>query len=113
MHRAHKNSFSSQKCPINSSPPRICTPLPKTGASRARDNHDHPEQHISEEPNPTIVDEWSAIRKQIQVGHTTGDYGVDDFLPGLLANYRMTTTIEPGALETCKPESVFQGCLTK
>jgi hypothetical protein len=67
MHRAHKNSFSSQKCPINSSPPKIRTPLAKMGASRARDNHDHPEQHISEEPNPTIVDEWS-IRKQIQVG---------------------------------------------
>ena len=49
------------------------------GTSRARDNHDHPEQHISEEPNPTIVDEWSAICSPcIEYGRE-----VEQFLQGL------------------------------
>ena len=35
---------------------------------------------------------------------TSGYYGVDDFLPSLLANHEMGTTVEPGALETCNQE---------
>jgi hypothetical protein len=34
---------------------------------------------------------------------TSGYYGLNDFLPGLLVNYEMTQRSNP-ALETCKPE---------
>ena len=38
-------------------------------------------------------------------------YGVDDFLPGLLANYEMTQRSNPALLETCKPEKPSKAAL--
>ncbi len=62
MHRAHKNSFSSQKCPIHSSgPPKICALLAMAGPAPEITTI-APNNYIRR-TDLTIVGERSATRK--------------------------------------------------